>query len=134
MLKGLLIELIWLDRDMIELMVQVSNERFSGESRFYENYGVLSQLASALRGFPQSAGDSRTFELGGLVRIHANCDDACGHLRFQVVLKSDPHDGTPKESVSLNFPVEPAGLDSFVEALALAKDKVGDRALLALAI
>ena len=64
MTKGLSLEIIWFDEDLIELRRVCSNGRFAGGAEFYGAYDDLPNLGKKLRDFPLSGADRRQVELG----------------------------------------------------------------------
>jgi hypothetical protein len=45
---------IWKDEDMFELMVTVSNNKFSGETEVYDQYECISDFAKELIEYPKN--------------------------------------------------------------------------------
>ena len=141
--NGIHLEVIWFDQDVIEIVLSCSNGRFSGQAEIYLSHDDLLELASGLRGFPQSVSDSRDFELGtfnpshadGGVRVKFSCPDSTGRAVIEMRLRGDACQGLGElESVALRIPIEPAGIDSFVEQLAAVNSTIGASAMLPMAI
>jgi len=83
---GITIEVIWLDQDMIEVLVSASNGYFSGLAEIYVSYDELPEMANAVRGFPSTRADIRTATLGkfeqdnvGATAMEFDCRDRQGH-------------------------------------------------------
>ena len=141
--NGIKLQIIWCDQDMIEIELSCSNGRFSGLAQIYLGHGGLSEFAAGLRGFPRSVSDSRSFELGTFTPTHANggikmsfgCPDSSGRAIVQVRLRGDGCEalGEP-ESVALRIPIEPAGIDLFVQQLTAMDNTIGAPAFLQMAI
>jgi hypothetical protein len=141
--NGIRVEVIWFDQDVIEIILSCSNGRFSGQTEIYLSHSDLSKFADGLRGFPQRVSDSRNFELGTFDPSHADggvtmkfsCPDSRGRAVVEIRLRGDACQalGEP-ESVALRVPIEPAGIDSFVEQLAAVNSTIGASATLPMAI
>ncbi len=141
--NGIHLEVIWFDQDVIEIVLSCSNGRFSGQAEIYLGHSDLSEFADGLRGFPRNVSDSRNFELGTFNPRHADggikmtfiCPDSTGRAVVEIRLRGDACEalGEP-ESVALRIPIEPAGIDSFVEQLASVDTTIGASAMLSLAI
>jgi len=141
--NGINLEVIWFDQDMIELVVTCSNGRFSGVAEIYLGHSELSEFADSLHGFPSSMSDARQFELGTFNPNHADggikmkfCSPASSGRAFvEVRLRGDACEalGEP-ESVALRVPIEPAGVDSFVQQLTAIQPRIGASAFLPMSI
>lgn len=141
--NGIHLEVIWFDQDVIEIVLSCSNERFSGQAEIYLSHADLLELASGLRGFPQSVSDSRDFELGtfnpshadGGIRMKLTCPNSTGRAAVEIKLRGDACQGLGEpESVALRIPIEPAGIDSFVQQLAAVNSTIGASARLPMTI
>lgn len=116
MRPGLTLEVQWSDVDLVELEIAASNGTFAGGTRTYVTRGELHAMAGALRGFPTGMGDRREVgasSVAGSLRAIFETVDAHGHARVTVCLESSAQN----ERVVLALPVEPAGVDRFVDAL-----------------
>lgn len=141
--NGINFAVIWFDQDMIELVVTCSNGRFSGVAEIYLGHKELSEFAHSLQGFPCGVSDARQFELGTFNPNHADggikmkfCSPASsGRAVVEVRLRGDACEalGEP-ESVALRVPIEPAGVDSFVQQLAGIEPRIGASAFLPMTI
>jgi hypothetical protein len=141
--NGIHLEVIWFDQDVIEIVLSCSNGRFSGLAEIYLSHDDLPEFADGLRGFPRNVSDSRTFELGsfnpnhadGGIRLKFSCPDSTGRAVVEIRLRGDACEalGEP-ESVALRVPVEPAGIDSFVQQLTTVYTTIGAGAVLPMAI
>lgn len=139
---GITIETIWLDQDMIEVLVSVSNGYFSGIAEIYVGYHELPHMAKALRGYPSSSEDVRRAALGtfdttysdGAIAMEFYCRDLQGHCMVKVRLKGGAYRGSDLETVLLYIPIEPAGIDAFVAQLETLKIETGATAHLPMAI
>jgi hypothetical protein len=141
--NGIHLKVIWFDQDVIEIVLSCSNGRFSGQAEIYVSHSDLSEFADGLRGFPRSVSDSRNFELGtfnprhadGGIRMKFICPDSTGHAVVEIRLRGDACEapGEP-ESVALRIPIEPSGIDLFVQQLAAVDSTIGASAMLSMAI
>ena len=135
MKSGIEFEIVWFDQDVVELRVNSSNGRFSGQAKLYLGRGRLSETADRLQGFPSNSTDSRDFELGtfnpnhagGGVQMHFYCLDMAGHAAVDVKLRSDACKTVGEVgSVALRIPVEAAAIDSFaVQIRAMDEEQIG---------
>ena len=141
--NGIHLEVIWFDQDMIEIVLSCSNGRFSGQAEIYLSHDDLLEVASGLRGFPQRVSDSRDFELGTFNPSHADggiwmkftCPNSTGRAVVEIKLRGNACQGLGEpESVALRIPIEPAGIDSFVQQLVAVDSTVGAGAILSMAI
>jgi hypothetical protein len=140
--KGIEIEVIWEDQNVVEFQINCSNGYFSGRAEIYASHDVLPKFASTLSGFPSKRTDSRDFELGtfdqnytdGGVRLHFYCTDSVGHAAVEVRLRGDGCKALGEaESVALRIPIEAAAIDSFVSQVRDLKREIGARAYLQMA-
>lgn len=138
-MKGLHLEVVWFDDDLLELRVHAANDRFCGVADCYVGCNFFAEVADALRGFPSSPDDHRdlvvgTFDprlAGGGARIGLRCIDSAGHAVANVAVQTDTSTAAGhREATSLSFPVEPAAVDDFVAALGRIKLVVGATAFL----
>ena len=141
--SGIHLEVIWFDQDLIEILLSCSNGRFSGQAEIYLSHRDLPELADGLRGFPRNVSDSRNFELGtfnpnhadGGIRLKFSCSDSTGRAVVEIRLRGDACEALGElESVALRMPVEPAGIDSFVQQLTTIDTTIGQGAVLPMAI
>ncbi|HEX6813795.1 MAG TPA: hypothetical protein VF384_19395 [Planctomycetota bacterium] len=134
---------IWLDEHVVEIQVRAANGRFAGVADCYAGHEFFARAAESLRGFPTSARDHREIDVGtfdpgyagGGARIVLRCIDSAGHAVADVTLQADSaavqgH----RESVSLTFPIEAAGVDELVAVLGRIDLVVGAAAVLRPAI
>lgn len=142
MMNGIQLDVIWLDYDMIEVMVTCSNGYFSGTAEIYLGHDDLTKLADALSGFPSDLADTRTVEIGtfnpdhadGGLRLRLSCTDSSGHAVAEVKLRGCGCRGLGEAgSVALCIKVEPAGIDSFVLQLRQIDATIGVSAFLPMA-
>jgi len=136
---GVQISVIYTDEHLIELQVVASNGVFVGQSDVYADAKALVEFAGVLRGFPESRGDTREFELGSFDTEYAGGGagfrffflDSVGHASAEVRLRSDPKvNGGVSDTVLLHIPVEAAAIDSFVVQLNRMAAEVGQSAFL----
>jgi hypothetical protein len=131
--KGLQIESVYQDPDLIEVGVVVANGAFSGAACFYTSESELRAAASMLKGFPSNASDRREIRLGETVwervdgiRATFLCRDGLGHVVAEVTLTTDERELPMRQSVSLLLATEAAAVDAFVaELAALAQNRRG---------
>jgi hypothetical protein len=120
-IEGLSVEVLWHDEDVLQLMVRVGNDEFSGAGKVYVAHGELREVAAAMAGFPSGRGDERHFTLGsfdpaapgGGVSIHLKCETSAGHSFADVRVESDTTEG-PMASAAFRFPFEAGAVDNFV--------------------
>ena len=122
--RGMTVTVAWFDDDLVELKIRAGNGRFSGEALLYESRDVAAEFAAALRGFPRTVDDRRSFEMGtfdeqmggGGAHFELSCRDSAGHAQVLVRLRTDPRrDGAATAEFSIA--VEAAAVDSFVAGL-----------------
>ena len=123
---GIKLELIWMDDDVIQVRVHASNGRFAATADCYCGLDGFARLAQAACGFPSSSEDRRELEIGtfdariagGGAKLVLRCIDRAGHAVADVTVRADSGmNGSPAETASFAFPVEPAAIDDFVAAL-----------------
>jgi hypothetical protein len=132
-IRGLEIELLWMDEHAAEYRLRAGNGRYAGEADFYDNHESFSRIASCFRGFPETADDQREIELGtfnpdhggGGVHVRLSLVDRAGHAVASVRLRSETSDGS---SAEFSFQVDAAGIDRFVTHLDGLTAEVGSRA------
>lgn len=138
---GINLKVIWFDEveDLLEVVFSCRNGYFSGQAEIYTSRDALSQLASALRGFPSRPEDSRNFALGTFNPAHADggarmyffCEDAAGHAVVEVQLRAGACKGMGEmQSVALRIPIQAAGIDDFVKQLRGMGKEIGASAYL----
>jgi hypothetical protein len=49
--KGINLEVIWFDQDLLEVLFSCSNGYFSGQAQIYMSHDTPSELATGLSGF-----------------------------------------------------------------------------------
>jgi hypothetical protein len=137
--KGINLEVIWFDQDLLEVLFSCSNGYFSGQAQIYMSHDTPSELATGLSGFPSSPADSREFELGtfnpnhadGGVRMRFFRSDSAGHAAVDVKLRGDACKALGEiESVALRIPIEAASVDSFIRQLRTIDKTMGATASL----
>jgi hypothetical protein len=140
---GIEIEIIWLDVDVLEILLNCSNNCFSGQAEIYLSHDGLSNIADKLSGFPSHPKDSRDFEIGtfnpghadGGARMHFQCTDSVGHSVVEVKLRGGACKGMGEvQSVALRIPVHAAAIDSFVSQVKQMEKEIGATAYLQMAI
>lgn len=122
--RGIAIELLWLDEDVLEIRIAGSNGAFSGEARVYTGRDAFAKLAEFARGFPQRPDERRLIELGtfdpgfagGGARLGLRCLDGAGHVNLDVLLATQVEDHRHQRA-QFHLEVEPAALDSFASAV-----------------
>ena len=87
---GIVLSVSWGDADVTEVTVSASNRIFSAKAGVYCKPSVFTDVASALRGFPERHDDVRHIELGthDHVALQFSCIDRTGHCEVQVALIS----------------------------------------------
>ncbi len=138
---GLSIENAWLDDDMLELVLKISNGRFAGQAIFYAALNAPLEFAQHIAGFPTSIADVREYEFGdtnvsddGGAKIRLSCKDRTGHIVVQASVYM-PRRGSVKgiESANIQFETTPSDIDSFVGEIRRWQGGVGEIAVLPLA-
>src|SRR5262245_57323512 len=94
---GLRITVVDVEVDYLGIVVTAANGAFSGAARIYAEIDELSTLARAIAGFPTTAVDRRSFELGardarwagGFVGLTLHCRDGLGHAVAAVEIRDD---------------------------------------------
>jgi hypothetical protein len=119
--QNLSIEIVWKDEHMIEVEICVSNDSFSGVSRFYDSNVTYLELASELKGYFSSGkldvknSFNKSYELFSL---SARCIDQLGHISIDVLLQqSDYAESKVINRVKLNANTDLASIDRFCEEL-----------------
>jgi len=122
---GFQFEVIYKDRDFLEVRVSAWNGTFGGMADVYVGIGRLEETAETLKGFPNRLSDTREITLGGFgpdsaggaVSMRFYCRDASGHAYIESRIESDSSSGKPMQSVSLSLPIEATAVDTFVDEL-----------------
>ena len=133
--RGVIVTVVWCNDEMLELEIQAGNGRFSGRARGYTSLDAAREFADALRGFPKSGQDRRSFEIGkvddlphgGGARFELRCRTSAGQAVMAVRLRADPPDSGAAQ-FSIN--IEAAGIDAFVSELERLQVRVGASATL----
>ena len=116
---------IWQDEDLVEIELTAANTSFRGCTRVYTTYDALRELASDLRGFPQSLSSRVLHEAGdaagySYVHLEFYCFDDVGHTAARITVEANTLGSSrveTKDRVVLELQFEPAALDRFVAAL-----------------
>jgi len=135
---GIEFQLIWHDKDVLNLRVSAWNGDFGGVAEIYEGIGDLHVAASNLRGFPNDPGDRREIVLGnfdrkcaaGGVGMRFRCVDGAGHAYVETSVDSNFQRGGTIQTVVLAMPVEAVAVDTFVRELELLESERSGTALL----
>ena len=123
---SLSVEVLWNDRDLLEVLVVVSNRCFSGATNLYVGLHDLRAAADQICGFPTDPDDERRVLWGsekpesrtGGVALSFRCRDAVGHCVVDAELRSSDLGSEPAgQLVRLQLAFEPASMDRFVKAL-----------------
>lgn len=123
--RGIRLEFLWNDADIVEVRVSAWNGLFGGSADIYVGIGEVAESAEKLKGFPRNPSDKRTLEFGafapkaagGAATLSFYCRDSAGHASVEVKIESDDRARIPAQSVLLVAAVEPAAVDSFVSDL-----------------
>jgi len=121
---GLTITVVDRDIDYIGIEIRATSGRFAGSTWIYADLDDLSRLADAIKGFPKSANDERTFTFGsrdpatagGYASLTFRCVDASGHSVLEIAFEDDENRYS-EANAQFTLPVEAAGIDRFVNAL-----------------
>ena len=121
---GIQLTVEWLDDNLVGLRIRASNGSFSGVADVVVAADFARHLAETVVGFPRAAADRRSAELGtfdpeyagGGVRLDFHTIDGAGHAVVDVVLRTDPHAGSP-ETAAFVIPLEAARIDEFIAQL-----------------
>ena len=122
--SSLTIRIVDPDEPYLGLAIAASNGRFAGSANIYADVDALVKLAAWLDGFPCSAFDRRSFELGfkdsgaagGFLGIVAHADRHAGAAAIELEFI----DGAPVEATdtaTFSIRVEAAGVDRFVQSV-----------------
>jgi hypothetical protein len=112
--RGILIERLWFDDDVVELRVSARSAHFSGVCDIYSTSTLLRDAAESIQGFPLDVNDVRTVDLattGECGSLEFRCLDAAGHAEVSVRLLSNG------EAASVVLPVNAAIVDMLREGL-----------------
>jgi hypothetical protein len=123
--RGIRLEFLWNDADIVEVRVSAWNGAFRRLRRHLRWYRELAESAEKLKGFPCNPSDKRILEFGafgpkaagGAATLSFYCRDSAGHASVEVKIESDDRERIPAQSVLLVATVEPAAVDSFVSDL-----------------
>ena len=135
--RGLIVEYLYHDDDIVELRVSAANEVFAGSAAVYVARGELRQSAEFIRDFPTGRSDKRevvwgafgTEFAGGATRLLFDCIDGAMHSRISVQIE----DADALQSALVRAVVEPAAVDTFLPQLLKIDEELGGRATLAFA-
>ncbi|MES2219732.1 MAG: hypothetical protein V4587_02055 [Acidobacteriota bacterium] len=119
--RGLTVEYLYHDADIVEVQVSASNGHFAGSAAVYVGRHERSESADVLTGFPTSRSDVRELVwgafgatyAGGAARLLFECVDGAHHTRISIQIE----DADARQSASFIAVVEPAGIDNFVPQL-----------------
>lgn len=123
------LEIVWEDEHMIEVSARTSNGAYSGSTKFYTSREELIEIAEAISGYPRHSKEIADFAIGqgeGFSNLFCKFIPTypASHFKACVTLAhvEKINERENRNSVNLEFPVEPAGIDSFTSAL----KKMGD--------
>ena len=133
--RGIRLEFLWNDADIVEVRVSAWNGLFGGSANTYVGIGELAESAEKLKGFPRTPSDKRRLDFGafgpkfagGAATLSFYCRDSAGHASVEVKIESDDRERIPTQSVLLVAAVEPAAVDSFVSDLRRIRSRSGHR-------
>lgn len=122
---GLLLQIIWIDENLLGLEASLVWEGFSGLSTTYTSAEALHEFASNLETFPKDLDSQVEFDSGmegGSSRVRLRCYvyNLAFHAAVQVHLTSSvPTDHRPEEvwRLDVELKTEPALLDRFATEL-----------------
>lgn len=124
--RGIKIEVVYTDADLIEVVIRVVGSGFSGEVTLYSGDSELAEAARVLAGFPTGRADVREVKFGapgehwadGAARLRFFCIDSAGHAFVEADI--DPgHDVYGiRQRATIAVPTEAAVVDTFVAELA----------------
>lgn len=134
MKRGLRVQYLYHDNDILEVEVSAFNGRFAGVTALYVSRDELSQGALAMQGFPNAQSDERELtwgsfgseSAGGAVRLQIRCIDSALHVRASIQIGNS--DGT--ESAIVIAGLEPAAIDSFLPQLQQIEQRLSGEATL----
>lgn len=138
------------DINSIELLIDASNGRFSGETRIYisSDGNKLTDLGNNLIGFPKTFQQKIDFEMGfsgdkiqpdpfvkfntAYFQIIFSNSDRSGHLAAQLVIREGTRRSSDKSGAECKFEIcfEPNQLDIFVNDLLKLAAGLKDEAIL----
>ena len=135
---GVILEAVYSDDDLIEVIASATNGAFAGATSVYVGIGELETAASTLAGFPASPRDVRDLALGafgrewagGGVSLRFYCVDGAAHAFVNVRIESHIEHGGVVQTTNLAIPIEPAAVDVFVaEMRKLGESRRGSASL-----
>jgi hypothetical protein len=119
---GIGVGLIWRETDYAEVTIWGQSKQFGGSTLACDSYDVLERFAEAIKGFPKSLADTRTFEVGhidpghelGGVKLSFFCTDSQGHaaVRIQIVKRE-----ATLETADFVLPIAASSVDNSVDEL-----------------
>ena len=139
MKPGVYIAALYNDEHLLKLRVSASNGVFTGQADVYADSDALTEMARALKGFPNSRDDIREFEVGTFDENYAGggagfrffCVDSTGHALAQVRLQADSRmEAEVNDTATFHIPVIAAAIDSFIEELGRIAANTGESATL----
>ena len=124
---------IWKDEHMFALKVTVSNNKFTGETKVYDQYECISDFAKELIEYPKNdkilfyeAGEKDSYSYFSMKYYPI---DNNGHIGVEINIESNvPTVYRPEEKnkLKIEIVVEPSSIDNFQkELLHLAKNEDG---------
>jgi hypothetical protein len=124
--SGLMIEAVYSDPDLVEVVVSASNRWFAGASTFYSGEEELRAAAATLKGFPSNTKDTRVVRLGestlesrgGHVVLRFFCRDGSGHITVEAKLSAGDDYGETPQDATVAVSTEAAAVDTFIKELA----------------
>jgi hypothetical protein len=132
--RGLAVEVIWFDVDVVELRVSVASSEFSGSVDVYAGHGSLAEDLETLAGFPRGKGDARAILwgqfgrewAGGAAELRFACIGVTGRSIVQARLEAGEELGGVVQAAVIAFEVDAGSIDRFLGRMRqLASDREG---------
>lgn len=137
--RGISLEIVYCDPDIVEVVAAVSNDRFSGVASLYTSLAEVADAARTIAGFPAHTGDVREVRLGdaeggwpGGVLLRFRCVDRLGHVYVESAIHGGDESGN-RQQATISIATDAASIDRFVDALSAMGRTGGGRAHLRIA-
>lgn len=125
MSTGIQFEVIWNDREILEVRISASNNEFAGSVDLYTSTEQISKYASKLDGFPNTPSDTREIVLGafgsewagGAAKMRFFCIGSSGHSYVEIQMESSRAIAGVIQSSLILVAAEAAAVDRFVHEL-----------------
>ena len=122
-------KVIWVDDELIEVRIEISNKWFSGIGDVYLT-DSFAEFVQNLKGYPKDLSDNDlSYEYVQYNSFSINFFIKYGKVRLGVEIIDDPSDGNNR--IHLEMYVEPASIDTFQKQLvSILKNRDGEALLI----